>query len=244
MTATRRLYSALFCQRMWRSEHRDSIHKSPTWKLHYPSSFVLGLFHKEVTEMLEFLFSRLPSIMQQSEIKSFQNSSLHYMFRPTRPSSGVLSFGETAVPSAHRLHGGRQTTEKNSSINCNRMLRYNITSVSLILLSSLCTESLWSVMSELNEEEHLQNCSAAMGIEKKRTVFKFTLKGSPGSSVARESVPLHMMTVSLASVKPKRTHRHRRKSHHSHGHYQFHYDTSWQAWSSHLGARLLIGPFT
>jgi hypothetical protein len=33
------------------------------------------------------------------------------MFRPARPSSRVLKFGGTAVSSAHRLHGGRQTTE-------------------------------------------------------------------------------------------------------------------------------------
>jgi hypothetical protein len=73
-------------------------------------------------------------------------------------------------------------------------------------------------MSEWNKEEHLQICSAAIDIEKKLTVFKFTISGSPGSSVA----PLHKMSVSLAAMKPKHAHRHKMKSRHSHGHYQFH----------------------
>jgi hypothetical protein len=175
--------------------------------------------------MLEFIFSSLPSTMQQ-----YQDLKLNpFKIRHCTTYFGLLGHHQERSSSGQLLclactdcmmQGN--TTEINSSTNC------NITAVPSIILSYIFVYGMffWPVISQFNGEEHLQICSAAMDIEMKCTIFKFTISGSPGSSVARESVPVHMMTVSLVAMKPKRAYRHKTKSHHSHGHYHFHNDTS------------------
>jgi hypothetical protein len=63
----------------------------------YPSVYFWLCFHNF------YFWLCLPSTMQQCydlELNPFSNSSLHYTFRPTRPSSGALKFRRIAVPSA------------------------------------------------------------------------------------------------------------------------------------------------